>query len=115
AATDLRTGTVRWQLPVSATTAPWPAGDVVYVIDQTGRAICISRESGQIYWIHNLNAVDTSANAKKKKKKKNDRVYWSTPILADDRLITVSSHGDAVALNAKTGAQERSLKLGSDA
>ncbi|MFI4975221.1 MAG: PQQ-binding-like beta-propeller repeat protein [Caulobacterales bacterium] len=113
AATDLRTGSLRWQLPISATTAPWAAGDVVYVIDLTGRAICISRDSGQIYWIHNLNPDDSKG--KKKKKKKGERVYWSTPILASGRLVTVSSHGDAVALNAKTGAEERSLKLGSDA
>ncbi len=31
--TDLRTGNVRWQLPVAGITTPWPAGDVVFAID----------------------------------------------------------------------------------
>jgi outer membrane protein assembly factor BamB len=105
AAVDLRTGQVRWTLPVSAITTPWPAGDVVYVIDDSGQAICASRESGQVYWIRDLNA-----GAKRKQ-----RAFWSTPILASNRLITVSSKGEAVALNPKTGAVDRTLRLGADA
>ncbi|MDQ2860331.1 MAG: PQQ-like beta-propeller repeat protein, partial [Pseudomonadota bacterium] len=50
AAVDLRTGTARWTLPVSAITSPWPAGDVVFVVDDQGRVICASRESGGVYW-----------------------------------------------------------------
>jgi outer membrane protein assembly factor BamB len=105
AAVDLRTGQTRWTLPVSAMTSPWPAGDVVYVVDLSGQVICASRDAGQVYWIRDLNA-----GLKKKK-----RAYWSTPILASNRLITVSSKGEAVAINAKTGVVERRLRLGTDA
>lgn len=108
AATDLRTGTPRWSLPISATTTPWAAGDVVYVVDQSGKVICISRESGQIYWIHDLNAAAKGG----KKPKKGVRIYWSSPILASNRLVTMSSKGDAVALDPKTGALLKTLKLG---
>jgi outer membrane protein assembly factor BamB len=103
AAVDLRTGTTRWTLPVSAVTTPWPAGDVVYLVDQAGEVICAARESGQVYWIRDLNA-----GLKKKR-----RAYWSSPILASNRLISISSHGEAVALNPKTGATLKSLRLGS--
>jgi outer membrane protein assembly factor BamB len=106
AAVDLRTGQVRWTLPVSAITTPWPAGDVIYVVDDTGQVICASRDAGQVYWIRNLNA-----NLKKKQK----GAYWSTPILASNRLITVSSKGEAAAINPKTGEIERRIKLGADA
>jgi outer membrane protein assembly factor BamB len=34
--------------------------------------------------------------------------------LADNRLITVSDDGDAVAINAKTGVVERRIKVGDD-
>lgn len=105
AAVDLRTGQVRWTLPVSAITTPWAAGDVVYVVDDSGQVICASRDAGQVYWIKDLNAGV----------KRKQRAFWSTPILASNRLITVSSKGEAVALNPKTGAVERTLKLGSDA
>lgn len=104
-AVDLRTGTARWSVPISAVTTPLPAGDVVYVVDQSGQVICLSRESGQVYWIRDLNE-----GAKKKQ-----RALWSSPVMADSRLILVSSKGQALALNPKTGATVSQLRLGSDA
>lgn len=111
--TDLRTGDLRWQLPLAGITTPWPAGDVVFAIDQTGQAICASRDNGQLYWLTDLNAP---APPKKKggKPGKRSREVWSSPILADNRLITVSDHGWAIAINPKTGAVEERLKLGDD-
>jgi outer membrane protein assembly factor BamB len=105
AAVDLRTGQPRWTLPVSAFTSPWPAGDVVFVVDQSGQVVCASRDSGQVYWVRDLNA-----GLKKKK-----RAVWSSPVVADSRVITVSSQGEAVAIDPKTGAVQRRIRLGSDA
>ena len=105
AAVDLRTGVGRWTLPVSAITTPWPAGDVVFVVDQSGQVICVSRDSGQVYWIRNLNE-----GLKKKK-----RAVWSSPLLASGRLVLVSTKGEAIALDPKTGATQRTLRLGSPA
>ena len=78
---------------------------MVYVVDQSGQVICVSRDSGQVYWIRDLNA-----GLKKKK-----RAYWSTPLLASNRLITLSTKGEAMALNPKTGAKVGSLRLGTGA
>jgi outer membrane protein assembly factor BamB len=103
---ELRTGAQRWELPVTSVSTPWPAGDVVYVTDTAGEVICASRDSGQIYWI-----VDMNKGAKKKK----ERGLWSGPILANNRIVVVSTTGEAVALNAKTGAVEHKLKIGSPA
>jgi len=104
AAVDLRTGQVRWTLPVSATTTPWAAGDVVYVVDQSGQVICVSRDSGQVYWLRDLNE-----GLKKKK-----RSYWSSPLMAGSRLITISTKGVALALDPKTGKTLKSLRLGAE-
>jgi outer membrane protein assembly factor BamB len=104
AAVNLHTGVQRWTLPVTSVSTPWPAGDVVYVTDTLGRVVCASRDNGQIYWMVDLNSG----------KKKKDRAEWSGPMLAGPGLVLVSSRGDAVALNPKTGAVQRTLKLGSD-
>jgi len=104
AATDLRTGQMRWSLPVASIDTPWPAGDVVYVISQAGEVICASRESGQVYWIKDLNAGV---------KKGKDRALFTGPVLASDRLVVVSSDGRAIALNPKTGEVLKTLKIGS--
>lgn len=108
AAVDLRTGIPRWTLPITGVTTPWPAGDVVYVVSQSGQVICVSRESGQVYWIRDL---DEPVG----KKNKRPRIYWSSPVLADNRLILASTSGQAIALNPKTGATIGALKLGSEA
>ena len=115
AATDLRTGTARWSLPVVGVTTPWPAGDVVYVVSRDGQLICAARDSGQIYWIRDLN------EGFKTTKRGGffgigghtiQKPLWSSPILADNRVILASATGDLVAVNAKTGAVDKRMKLG---
>ena len=103
---DLHTGAQHWQVPVVSVSTPWPAGDVVYVTDTAGEVICISRDSGAVYWITDMN---------KDAKKKKDRGIWSGPIVADNHVVVVSTTGMAVELNPKTGVAERKLKLGSPA
>ncbi|WP_308238193.1 PQQ-binding-like beta-propeller repeat protein [Phenylobacterium sp. J367] len=115
AAIDLRSGQARWQLPVVGVTSPLPAGDVVYVVGRDGRIVCASRESGQIYWITDLNAdfkpgrrggvfgIGGTPRV---------RSVWSSPILANDRLILAGSSGDMAVVNAKTGEVQRRFGLG---
>jgi outer membrane protein assembly factor BamB len=116
AATDLRTGQTRWSLPVVGITAPLPAGDVVYVVAIDGKLICAARESGQIYWIHDMNA----GYVPHKKgglwgigARTVPKPLWTNPILVNNRLILASSTGQVVALNAKTGEVERKVEVGS--
>jgi outer membrane protein assembly factor BamB len=115
AATDLRTGQTRWSLPVVGITAPLPAGDVVYVVAIDGKLICASRESGQIYWIHDMNA----GYVPRKKgglwgigARTVPKPLWTNPILVNNRLILASSTGQVEALNAKTGEVERKVEVG---
>jgi outer membrane protein assembly factor BamB len=115
AATDVRTGQPRWTLPVVGVTTPWAAGDVVYVVSREGHLICASRDSGQIYWIRNLNE---GFKAKRKGGvfgiggSRQASPLWSSPLLADNRLVLASSSGQLVAVNAKTGQIERRVGLG---
>jgi len=115
AAIDLRTGQARWSLPVVGIGTPLPAGDVVYVVGRDGRVICASRESGQIYWIRDLNE---GFQAKRRGGffgiggRRAVRPVWSSPILANDRLILGGSSGDVAVLNAKTGEVQRRFDVG---
>ena len=111
----MRTGQPRWTLPVVGVTTPWPAGDVVYVVSRDGQLICASRDNGQIYWMTDLNA-----GYKPRKKgglfgiggRTVPRPLWSSPILANNRVILAGSGGDLVAVNAKTGSVEKRVNLG---
>lgn len=121
AATDLRTGQARWSLPVVGITSPWAAGDVVYVVSKDGLVVCAARESGQIYWVRDLNAGVTVKKTGGRFKlpsfggKKSLKPIWSTPLLANNRLILVGSSGELVSLNAKTGEIQRRMSLGEPA
>ena len=112
--TDLRTGAVHWTLPVSGFTSPWAAGDVVFAVADDGQVLCAARDSGQLYWLTDLDAALPQTKKHKKPNRRSSAV-WSSPILANGRLITVSDKGEAVAINAKTGVVEQRLKIGDDA
>lgn len=103
---ELRTGNEHWNLPVTSVSTPWPVGDVVYVADTAGEIICVSRDNGQVYWVTDMN---------KDVKKRKLRALWSSPVLASNRLVTVSDKGEIAALNPKTGAVEKIIKTGQDA
>lgn len=119
AATDLRTGQARWTLPITGITTPWPVGDVVFVVDKPGKVYCVSRETGQIYWVRDLNdgkvkkgRWDFVTKMGKGAKKNAAKPLWSSPILANGKLITVSDLGELKAVNAKTGVVEKTVQLG---
>ena len=101
-AIDLRTGSARWTLPISSISSPWAAGDVVYVVSRAGEVICVARDSGQVYWVRDLNEGRTGKN----------RAIWTGPILASNRLVVVSSRGEATSLDPKTGAVNGTLRIG---
>lgn len=119
AATDLRTGQARWSLPVTGITTPWPAGDVVYVVSKSGEVICVARESGQIYWIRDLGVGREQSKGGLfgmkflGRKNYSTRPFWSSPILASNRIVVAGTSGELVAINAKTGEVEKTMNLGS--
>ena len=116
AATDLRTGQPRWTLPVVGITTPLPASDVVYVVSKDGKLICAARESGQIYWIKDLNAGFV---VRKKRgwtfglfSKTIPKPLWTGPILVNSKLVIGSSTGQVIQVNAKTGEIEHRVEVG---
>ena len=113
---DLRSGQLKWSLPITTITTPWPAGDVIYVVSMAGEVICASRENGQVYWITDLNSTPSATKAKASKKKgKGQRAMFFGPVLASNRLVVVSDHGRAIALDPRTGAVQSNIDIGAPA
>jgi outer membrane protein assembly factor BamB len=114
-AVDLRTGEKRWDLPVASVNSPWAAGDVVYVTDKAGEVLAVNRDTGQIYWIADLNKGKTHTRMEGGFAHIGRHVahpVWTGPLLASGRLILVNNWGEMVALDGVTGKQVKSLKLG---
>ena len=87
-ATAERTGERIWTKRVTGTQMPWPAGDVVYVVDINGVLMALTRRDGKVRWLTEL------PQAKR----------WNGPVLASGRLWLASTEGTVVSVDAKTGA-----------
>ncbi len=102
---DMRTGQRIWSQPAGSLGIPLIAGDFVYAVTTNAEVVCVSKISGAVVWIRPLQGFK---NEKKRKK----RIAWSGPILAGDRLVTVSSRGEAVELNPYDGSVLREFSVG---
>ena len=115
-ATDLRTGQRRWSVPLTGLTTPWPAGDVVFVMSKAGELAAVSRDSGQAFWVSDLNRGRVRSEGGFLGLWDHEvRPVWSSPLLASNRLILVNTDGEAAAVDAMTGALQRTIRLGSPA
>ncbi|TDI64550.1 MAG: pyrrolo-quinoline quinone [Alphaproteobacteria bacterium] len=93
---DLRSGERVWTRDIGSVQTPWVAGDYIYVVSIDSEIICLSRRDGRIRWITLLQQFENE-------KKKKGPIFWSGPVLAGDRLIVVSSHGEALSVSPYTG------------
>jgi outer membrane protein assembly factor BamB len=95
-AIELRTGDRVWEQDVGSTHAPWAAGDYLYVLANDQDLVCLSRDDGKVRWVRELPRFV-------KPEKKKDPELWTGPVLAGDRLIVVSSQGEALSISPYTG------------
>lgn len=114
-AMDARTGNVKWTLDADSVNSPWVSGDVVFLLSLQGELMSVSRDSGQIYWLED---IDEGFQKTKKgffgmgREKKVGKVpLWAGPVVASDRLVLVNSLGEMVSYDAKTGKKDATLKL----
>jgi outer membrane protein assembly factor BamB len=96
AGVDLRRGSRAWDRDIGSNQSPWVAGDFVYILDNNGEVICLTRDDGRIRWIQNLPVWEDE-------EEKEDPIFWAGPALAGDRLIVVGTTGEALSLSPYTG------------
>ena len=93
---DLRTGERVWTRDIGGVQTPWVAGDFVYVVTTTQEVLAVSRRDGRIRWITPLPRWEDPED-------REDPIEWSGPVLVSDRLVLVSSTGDAVSVSPYSG------------
>lgn len=105
AALSLQTGRRLWSQNVGGIQNPWLAGNFVYAISNEGILVCITRGTGRIRWTTQLARRRADAG------KDTLPLVWVGPILAGNRLIVVSSDGEAGSISPYTGKVLGALKL----
>jgi len=96
AAIDLRSGDRAWEQEFGSIHSPWVAGDYIYVLSNNNELVCLTRDEGRIRWVRQLPSYQNE-------KKKSDPMTWAGPVLGGDRLIVLSSAGDAISVSPYTG------------
>ncbi len=86
-ATAQKTGERLWTKRIHGTQMPWPAGDLVFVVDINGVLMALTRKEGKVRWLTEL------PQSKR----------WSGPVLAGGRLWLASADGNMISVDAKTG------------
>ena len=93
---DLRTGDRVWEQDVGGTHMPWVAGNYIYVLANDRDLACLMRSDGHVRWVQPLPRYGDE-------KDKTDPLLWSGPVLAGNRLIVISSKGEALSISPYTG------------
>jgi outer membrane protein assembly factor BamB len=96
AAIDLRRGGRVWDTGLGGTQMPWVAGDFIYIVTNASEVVCLTREDGRIKWVQSLPPFEDMED-------KEDPIYWSGPVLVEDRLLVTGSSGVALAFSPYTG------------
>ncbi len=96
AAIDLRTGDRVWEREIASSHSPWVVGDYVYVLANDNEIVCLTRNEGHVRWVHPLRRYEDE-------KEKSDPIFWAGPVLGGNRLIALSSLGDALSVSPLTG------------
>ncbi len=106
-AISLRSGERLWEQNISGVQTPWIAGDFLFILTTQGDLLCLSRVDGLIRWIRRLPRYEDPED-------KEGPILWSGPLLVSDRLIVVSSIGQAVSVSPYTGALLGQLEMPGD-
>lgn len=102
---DFRTGQRVWSQPAGSIGMPWVAGDVIFTVTTDGKVAALSKIDGSVKWIQQLETF-------RKPEKRKDRIVWSGPVLAGERLVVVSSRGKALIINPYDGTIIDERKIG---
>ena len=106
-AIDLRSGVRIWEQNIGSQHTPWVAGEYIYVVTPEGQVVCITRRTGLIRWVRQLERF-------KDPDRRKEAVIWHGPTLAGDRLIVTSSHGYAMSISPYDGSVLSGMKLPDD-
>lgn len=106
AAIDQRSGERLWEADIGGIDTPVVAGDAVFVYGGEGRLLALSRDTGGVLWSRQL---EKRADAEDPD---SERLTWTGPTLAGERLWMVNSAGWLAAFSPDDGAALGTIDIG---
>lgn len=104
-AIDERTGSRVWQKDIGSASAPWVAGNQIFLISSNDELVAMNRETGDLLWVNPLSGYT-------KDKENHNALLWNGPVLAGGRLILSAPEGNILEIDPQNGALLRQLATG---
>ena len=95
-AIDLRTGSRLWEQNIGSAFGAWVAGEFIYILSTNGEVVCLVRKNGGIRWVRQLQRYEDEED-------REGHIFWSGPVLAGDRILVGSSHGELWSISPYSG------------
>ncbi|MEM8919762.1 MAG: PQQ-binding-like beta-propeller repeat protein [Pseudomonadota bacterium] len=105
AAIEARSGTRIWVQPFGSIQAPAVVGGFIFIVGVDGQVVCLDKLDGRVVWAEQLPQF-------KNEKSRKNRIVWTGPLVVSNKIVLVSSEGQAVALSPQTGEIQSTLKIG---
>jgi len=96
AAYELVTGQRVWELSLAGISTPAIAGEWIFTLTDDSRLLAIARNTGRVKWI-------TQLPQWRNPNKRDNPIFWTGPVLANNRLWIASSRGVVQSVDAATG------------
>jgi len=96
AAYELVTGQRIWELSLAGISTPVVAGEWIFTLTDDARLLAIARSTGRVRWVTQLPHY-------KNEKKKDNPIFWTGPVLANNKLWIASSRGEVYSADVTTG------------
>lgn len=107
ASIDQRTGERIWENDIGGITTPVVANNMIFVLSTKDQLIGVERSSGRLVWVKDMQHLADPTDTE------SDAVYWSGPVLADNRLWMTNSLGQLVSFSPNDGSILSTTDLGS--
>lgn len=104
---ELVTGQRIWELNIAGISTPVISGEWLFVLTDDARMLAIARTSGKVRWITTLQRYRDAKDRK-------GEIHWYGPVLAGNRLITVSSKGEVYSVSPGEGSATMVTDLNTD-
>ena len=108
AAYELTTGQRIWELTLAGISTPTVSGEWVFTLTDDSRILAIQRNTGRVRWVTQLAEF-------KDPEDREGPIFWTGPVLANNRLWVASSQGEVMSIDVTDGTAAPFADLGKSA
>ena len=106
AAYELVSGQRIWELSLAGISTPAVAGEWIFTLTDDARLLAIARATGRVKWV-------TQLPRWRNQRSKSGPIFWTGPVLANNRLWIANTRGDVESVDVTNGQATPFTRLNS--